>query len=170
MPKTTLFTSFDIWKQHHTSNSSDDLLGEMIERKLLPEGVHFLRKLPVDFQLAPKEVIAKINELKPQLIICCGMAEKRKLLTIESNGKSEAEIIQTTINIHRLTKGLVTTRVSHNAGKFVCNALYYSVLKHIQNQQLNSQCLFIHVPLLNQSNRLNILKDFSTIVKNLQAS
>jgi pyroglutamyl-peptidase len=170
MPKTTLFTSFDIWKQRHTSNSSDDLLGGMIESKLLPERSHFLRKLPVDFQLAPKAVIAKINELKPQLIICCGMAEKRKLLAIESNGKSETEIMQTTIDVHRLVTGLIVTRVSHNAGKFVCNALYYSVLKHIQTQQLNSQCVFIHVPRLDAGNRLDILKDFSTIVEKLQAS
>jgi len=170
MSKTTLFTSFDIWKQRHISNSSDDLLGEMVARKLLTEGAHLLRKLPVDFQLAPERVIAKINELNPQLIVCCGMAEKRKRLAIESNGKHEKDVIQTTIDLHALVKGLSITRVSHNAGKFVCNALYYSVLEHIQKHQLDCQCVFIHVPLLSEANHLKILQDFSAIIKLLQSS
>ncbi|UBF23944.1 peptidase C15 [Kovacikia minuta CCNUW1] len=168
MSKTILFTSFDIWKPRHVSNSSDDLLVELMKRDLLPEGAHLLRKLPVDFQLAPEQVIAKINELNPQWIVCCGMAEKRKLLAIESNGKSQEEVLETAIDVHRLVKGSVMTRVSHNAGKFVCNALYYSILKHIQNHQLDSQCVFIHVPVLTETNRMQLLQDFSMIIKTLQ--
>ncbi len=98
------------------------------------------------------------------------MAEKRKRLAIESNGKYEKDVIQTTIDVHSLVRGLAITRVSHNAGKFVCNALYYSILNYIQKHQLDCQCVFIHVPLLSESNQLKILQDFSAIIKLLQSS
>jgi pyroglutamyl-peptidase len=168
MARITLITSFDRWESHHTSNSSDDLLAAMIQRNLVAEHIYFLRKIPVDFQLAPKVAIAKINELKPDQIICCGMAEKRTELTIESNGKSEEEMIQTTIKLDQIISHLSLTKISHDAGNFVCNHLYYSILKHIQINQLNSHCIFIHVPLLNETNLFPILKDFHQILQTIQ--
>ncbi|MGA7936649.1 MAG: peptidase C15 [Kovacikia sp.] len=168
MAQKVLLTSFDIWQPHHISNSSDDLLVELLQKNLVPETVHLMRKLPVDFQRAPDQVIAKINEIQPQVIICCGMAEKRKSLTIESNGKYQEEIIETAIPVGQLVKRLKVTKISHNTGKFVCNYLYYSVLKYLQNHLPNSHCIFVHVPLLNEDNRVNILEDFLIILNTLQ--
>jgi pyroglutamyl-peptidase len=170
MAKKVLLTSFDIWKPHHVSNSSDDLLTEILNRGLLPENAYYLRKLPVDFQLAPKEVISKIDELQPELILCCGMAEKRTLLTVESNGSHDGEIIKTSIDIADLVEGLAGTKVSHDAGNFVCNFLYYSVLKYIQEKRINAQCLFVHVPVLNSENLESILADFLLLTQKLVGS
>lgn len=49
----------------------------------------FLRRLPVDVQIGSCRLIAKINKLQPSDLICCGMAERRLKLTIESNATWE---------------------------------------------------------------------------------
>ena len=158
-----LLTSFDTWLPHQQSNSSDDLLAKVSEIESLPYALTFLRKLPVDPKLAPIQAIAKIDELQPDIIICCGMAESRKNLTVESTATSDGEILHTSIPLSSLVTNLTITEISNDAGKFVCEALYYSVLKHIRDNHLPSQCLFIHVPILTQENIDPIIKDFLSI-------
>jgi pyroglutamyl-peptidase len=134
---------------------------------LLSEQVHDLRKLPVDFQLAPKKVIACMQQLQPNLVICCGMAEQRSRLSVESNGKHEEEVLHTKVDLHPLIEDLPFTEISHNAGRFVCNYTYYSVLKHIQDHQLSTKCLFVHVPVLTQANLEPAIQDFSVLLERL---
>jgi pyroglutamyl-peptidase len=165
MLKTILLTSFDVWESHHTSNSSDDLVGMAIAQNWLPSNVHILRRLPVDWQLAPMQVIAAIAQLQPDVIICCGMAENRSSLTVESNGKCKGEILTTEIELAALMDGMLATQISHDAGNFVCNHLYYSVLQYIQTE--SRQCLFIHVPLLHEGNLGEVGRDFAAIVHKL---
>jgi pyroglutamyl-peptidase len=163
-----LLTSFDTWLPHQPSNSSNDLLNEINQRNSLPKNCDLLQKLPVDFQLAPQQVVTKIHELQPDLIICCGMAESRSFLTLESNGKYEDDIIHTALPLEQFTQELKMTHISHDAGNFVCNYLYYSVLKLLQEKQLNHQCLFVHVPILNQDNLEAIVADFLKLLHQLR--
>ncbi len=163
-----LLTTFDTWKPHQPSNSSDDLITELVQRKLLPPHTHLCRKIPVDFQLAPEKVLSVVKALQPDLIVCCGMAEKRSHLTVEANGKHQGDILYTTIPLKPLVEQTQTTTISHNTGRFVCNYLYYSILKYIQSHQLKTHCLFVHVPPLNPENLEAIVQDFSTILKLLQ--
>ncbi len=167
MTLNTLLTSFDTWEPHQPSNSSDDLITEIIKRGALPKNIHLIRKLPVDSQLAPEQVIAKINQLQPNIIICCGMAESREKLTIESNAKDESQVIKTTVDTDRLLSGLSITEISHDAGWFVCNKLYYSILNYIYQMNLKSQCLFVHVPILTKDNLEQITSDFLVILHKL---
>lgn len=97
------------------------------------------------------------------------MAERRQFLTVESNGKYQSEVWQTPLHLDSLIAGTIATQMSHDAGSFVCNHLYYSVLKYIQETQQNSQCLFVHVPLLNQTNLNAIVQDFLTIIQRIDA-
>lgn len=169
MSKTILLTSFDIWEAHHVSNSSDVLLEELINRNFLSDEVHLLRKLPVHFQFAPEHTIAKIEQIRPDVVVCCGMAEKRKWLTVETNGKLIEDVIETDVDVNHLIADLAVTRISHDAGNFVCNYLYYSVLKHIQKNQLKSQCIFVHVPVLNELNRELFVNDFCNILQTMRS-
>ncbi|HEY9907368.1 MAG TPA: peptidase C15, partial [Thermosynechococcaceae cyanobacterium] len=160
MAHSVLLTSFTVWQPHQASNSSDDLLAELLKRNLLDYRHQLLRQLPVDFVLAPQQVIAEIERSRPRLVVCCGMAEGRSHLTIETNGKHEAETIATTVDVADLVQLLETTTASHDAGQFVCNHLYYSVLKHLQAQSPEVNCIFAHVPLLNSQNFSLILQEF----------
>lgn len=164
-----LLTSFDVWKAHHVSNASDDLITELLKRGLLRENVHLLRKVVVDFQLAPETIIAKIQQLQPDIVVCCGMAERRSQLTVESNGTVNQETIHTSVDIPHLIQNLPFTEISHNAGRFVCNHTYYTILKYLTDAQLSTDCVFIHVPILNSENLEAVVQDFSTLLVRLMA-
>lgn len=162
-----LLTSFDTWLPHQKSNSSDDLLAKISQIQSLPDSLTFLRKLPVDFQLAPNLAIAQINQIQPDTIICCGMAESRQKLTVESCACCESDILKTAVNLEPLVADLAATEISHEAGKFVCEALYYAVLKHICDAQIAAKCIFVHVPILTDKNLDNIVSDFLLILRRL---
>ena len=155
-----LLTSFDTWQSHQKSNSSDDLLARISQIKSLPYSLTFLRKLPVDAECAPNLAIAQINKLQPDTIICCGMAESRQTLTVESCACCDNNILKTAVNLEHIIADLPTTKISHDAGKFVCEALYYEVLKHLADSQLSTQCIFVHVPILTPENTDKIVADF----------
>ncbi|MGL4880061.1 MAG: peptidase C15 [Waterburya sp.] len=159
-----LLTSFQTWLPHQTSNSSDDLL-EIIEKQQDNfNDLYLLRKLPVNTQPATQQVIETIKIINPQGIICCGMAESREILTIESNAVCEEDCIFTQINLDSLLTSLTHTAISHNAGKFVCEGLYYQILKYTQNHYPNIPCIFVHVPLLHKNNLDKVQQDFTAII------
>lgn len=166
-----LFTSFDIWEPHQLSNSSDDLLNAIIQRNefshLSNIECYFAGKILVDFQVAPEYVISKLNELQPDLVICCGMAESRRSLSIESTGRFLEEALVTELDLEYLIETTIETYISHDAGNFVCNHLYYSLLNYQREQNLSYRCLFVHVPVLTEENFETIIHDFLVIVKRL---
>lgn len=159
-----LLTSFTTWKAHQRSNASDDLLIE-IQQNYPASGLHFLRQLPVDFQLAPEQAIAHFNQLQPDAVILCGMAESRQKLTVESRAIAGKAIFHTKVDLEKLIAGLEFTEISYNAGQFVCEALYYAMLKHLHEARSNCPCIFVHVPILTPTNSQQVVKDFQAIVK-----
>ncbi|MGF1479481.1 MAG: peptidase C15 [Cyanophyceae cyanobacterium] len=154
-----LLTSFQTWLPHQPSNASDDLLVMVQER--LPQTT-FVRQLPVDTARASERVLAAIADVQPEMVICCGMAESRYQLTVESQATWTSDRLYTSVDLEALVDRLVNTAISHDAGKFVCEGLYYQVLKHLPS---HSQCVFVHVPLLTATNVPTILTDFITITK-----
>ncbi|MBD2604501.1 peptidase C15 [Scytonema hofmannii FACHB-248] len=167
MKKRILLTSFDIWLPHQQSNSSDDLLIEVGKLNSLAYNLTFLRQLPVDVQLASSQVKAKIQVVQPNYIILCGMAESRKQLSVEKIASYAENILQTTVDLEQLVAEANTIEISHDCGKFVCEALYYSVLDYLREQQLTIGCIFVHVPVLTQENLEGIFADFLLIVDKL---
>ncbi|MBD2464835.1 peptidase C15 [Oscillatoria sp. FACHB-1407] len=168
MPKTLLLTSFQTWMPHQRSNASDDLLLEIGQQNPSPSW-HVLRQLPVDFELAPQKAIAHVTQLQPDVVVCCGMAESRSRLSVESRAITESEILHSTLDLQRLTAELNYTEISDDAGRFVCNALYYAMLKHLRSHQPQSHGLFVHVPILTDENRGAIVADFRVILQRLTA-
>ncbi|HLO86277.1 MAG TPA: peptidase C15 [Nostocaceae cyanobacterium] len=172
MTKKILLTSFTTWRSHQKSNSSDDLLSEVAKSvqansAATSQSLTFLRQLPVDIHLASSYAIEQIDRLNPDFIICCGMAEKRPILTLESNASLNNHLIETWVNVDKLTAGLKETNISHDAGKFVCEGLYYSTLKYLRDRNLRSSCVFVHVPIINPTNSDTIKTNFLEIVHRL---
>ncbi|MBG1245046.1 hypothetical protein [Nostoc sp. NZL] len=90
MKKRILLISFDNWRKYQQSNSSDDLLFEVTKLDLIPDDLSFLRQLTVDVQLASTQVMKKsmqCNAIKPDYIVCCGMAARRTQLSVEAVAK-----------------------------------------------------------------------------------
>ncbi|ARV60246.1 peptidase C15 [Nostocales cyanobacterium HT-58-2] len=167
MKKSILLTSFDTWLSDQKSNSSDDLLAEVSRLHSLPYDLTFLRRLPVDVQLASSQVIKKIHEVQPDSIICCGMAQKRTLLSVEVGASYGESILQTTVDLEQLVAAARAVEISHDCGKFVCEGLYYSVLDELRQYQLTTPCIFVHVPILTAENLSSILEDFLLIIHRL---
>lgn len=167
MQKRFVLTSFDTWLPHHKTNSSDDLLAEVAQLDSLPYDLTMLRLLPVDVQQASFLVIKKIHELNPDGIICCGMAEKRTLLSVEVGATREETLLQTKVDLEQLVAGAQAIEISHDCGKFVCEGLYYSVLDELRQHQLTIPCIFVHVPILTEENMPLILDDFLLILQRL---
>ncbi|AKG24270.1 peptidase C15 [Calothrix sp. 336/3] len=170
MSKRFLLTSFDIWLPHHQSNSSDDLLTQVSKLEGISHDLTCLRLLPVDIALASSQVIEKIRELQPQAIICCGMAEKRSQLTVESNASCGEAVLQTTVDLQNLLALSENVGISHDCGKFICEGLYYSVLDYLNRQQIKVPCIFVHVPILTEDNLSEITRDFLLIIHQLALS
>jgi pyroglutamyl-peptidase len=166
MKRSFLLTSFDTWLPHQQSNSSDDLLIELAKIDSISHTLIFLRKLPVDVALASAQVIAKIAELQPDAIICCGMAEKRTVLTVESRAAWGESVLETTVDLQQLVAA-TGVEIGYDCGKFVCEGLYYSVLAYLRQAQLKIPCIFVHVPILTGENLSSILGDFLLIIDRL---
>jgi pyroglutamyl-peptidase len=190
-----LLTSFQTWLPHQESNSSDDLLSHIEELEFPGISLTFLRQLPVDVDGAKGFAIAKIEEIQPDAIICCGMAESRTILTVESGAnsyyrsssldattlaeiesKSDGVLLKTSVNLEQLVTGLAVTEISHDPGKFVCEGLYYQILHYLRylgqakpSHNLNISCIFVHVPILTPDNLADIVKDFSQIIEKIAA-
>lgn len=154
-----LLTSFDTWLSHQSSNASDDLLIQLHKNASFSQKLLFLRQLPVEIPRASERVINAIESLNPSLIICCGMAESRYHLTLESHARGNYQKRFTSINLTQLVSQLSYTTISHNAGQFVCEGLYYQVLNHLQNASPQRQALFIHVPIFTPTNIPKIMQD-----------
>jgi pyroglutamyl-peptidase len=144
----------------------------------LPHDLIFLPHLPVDVQLASSRVITKINELQPDYIICCGiccgMAASRSQLSVEVLARgtsisinSPENIFQTSVDLEKLLVQTAAVEISHDCGKFVCEGLYYSVLGYLHHSQPSIKCIFVHVPILNPENSLEIIADFILLINNL---
>ena len=167
MKKSILLTSFDTWLSEQKSNSSDDLLVKVSRLNSLPYDLTFLRQLRVDVQLASFRVIEKIHQLQPDCIICCGMARRRTLLSVEVGASCGEIVLQTTVDLEKLVAGAKAVEISHDCGKFVCEGLYYSVLDELRQRQLTTPCIFVHVPILTEENLPLILDDFLLIIHRL---
>lgn len=159
---TLLLTSFTTWLVHQKSNSADDLL-EIIQKNNL-DNCYYLRQLPVEIEAASQKAIAISQQIQPSAIICCGMAESREQLSIESNARCQGSCLYTTVNLPQLVSCLSHTDLSHDAGQFVCEGLYYQILAHLRSLTLDIPCLFVHVPVLTPDNQAIILEDFVTIL------
>ena len=162
-----LITSFAPWKAHQRSNASDDLLLELQQQRALPETTILMRQVPVNFQLAPCHIIAKLVELRPAVLVCCGMAEKRQRLSLELNGRCQETVLRTSLNLSELILGTRLTEISDCAGTYVCNHLYFKVLEFIQKTRCPTQAIFVHVPPLTLLNQEFIAADFTLILQRL---
>lgn len=166
MAQQILLTSFATWKSHQAFNSSDQLLVELAETGLA-NSLFFLRYLPVNLPVARSLTLGKVQQLQPNWLICCGMAESRLQLSVEAQATVGNSTLKPRMNLEKLTAGLDNTVISQDAGRFVCNSLYHAMLNYFQSVSLDQDCLFIHVPLLTLENRELIFSDFRQLIERL---
>ena len=148
---------------------------EAVRQLQAPEGVEFVKlRLPVEFQNAPRLLLEAVRDLKPDAVLCVGLAEGRVEITPErvaincmdaripdnAGFQPQDEPIapdgQTAyfscLPIREIAKAIqaegIPAKISNTAGTYVCNALMYRLLQTIdQEPQFKDVCGgFIHVP------------------------
>lgn len=167
--KKILLTGFEPFG-NASFNPSSAVVQEI--EKLIIDGVDiFIEILPVEFKRSAEILLAKIKEVKPDIVICLGQAEGRDYIgpeqvainladaRISDNagvslhnevlvaGGSDAYF--TTLPIREIVEKIqsqsIPAKVSLSAGAFICNEIFYKAQKHLLGSKIISG--FIHLPL-----------------------
>jgi pyroglutamyl-peptidase len=156
-------------------NPTEELLKEA-EKFAIEEAEITTILLPVNYDECAEKLIAKLDEIQPDLVISCGLAAGRTAITPEriginvkdtgsgdpypdNRGKVPVdELIDgtgpdglfTTLPIRQIEKNLkaehIPAAISNSAGTFICNNTLYAVLNHIRKNNLPIKAGFIHFP------------------------
>jgi pyroglutamyl-peptidase len=132
--------------------------------------------LPVNYDECAERLIAKIEDIKPDVVISCGLAAGRTAVTperiginIKDTGSGDPypdnkgniptdELINeegpdglfSTLPIRLIEKNLkaeqIPAAISNSAGTFICNNTLYAVLNYIRKEKLLIKAGFIHFP------------------------
>ncbi|WP_209121938.1 pyroglutamyl-peptidase I [Alkalihalobacillus sp. BA299] len=132
--------------------------------------------LPVVYGQCVDQLLMKVEEIKPDVVISCGLAFGRTAVTPERIGINvqdtagegdkgdnqgdkpvDRPIIDdgpdglfTTLPIRlmvdRLRSQGIPAQISNTAGTYICNNTLYGILYHIHQNRLNTKAGFIHFP------------------------
>ena len=130
------------------------------------------RELPVTFRGAPAALLAALDECTPDAVLMVGLAASRGMVTPERQGANEIvaripdnegdqpqnepvipggpDFLCSTLPVEDMADAVgalgIPARLSDSAGRFVCNALLYSILYHLEGSDDPIPAAFIHVP------------------------
>jgi pyroglutamyl-peptidase len=163
-----LLTSFATWRADQRSNASDDLVAEVAQMSDLAPFLATLRQLPVNTPIARSLTIYKFEQIRPTLLLCCGMAETRQRLSLETQAVQGESVLKTNLDLERLVASLDQhpIEISQDAGRFVCNSLYHAMLNYLKRYP-DYQTLFVHVPRLTSTNRNQLVEAFRHLIQKL---
>lgn len=130
------------------------------------------RELACVLGLSNQQLIAAIEELRPRVVICLGLAGGRGEISIErvavnlidaripdNAGKQPIDVpvvvggpvgyfstLPVKAIVHHLHQSGIPAAVSHTAGTYNCNQLFYGLSHHIASHNLAIKGGFIHIP------------------------
>lgn len=166
-----LVTGFEPWGSHALNPSGE------VARELGGE------VLPVNFREADRVLKSLIARRKPDAILMLGLAESRKILTLEAvalnvdhhemAGKNQAWrrpilrggplAVEARLPLNdlqrRLKKAGIAAAISHHAGTFLCNHVFYRGLTW-----MDGPCGFVHVPTFKALPRARMLQAVGAIL------
>lgn len=168
--KTILLTAFEPFGGD-TLNPTEKVLW------MLPDEIcgYAIRKLllPVEYGRAADIAISEYDRLRPAAVIMLGQAGGRSAITPETTARNlmdsksldnsgrvadnlrisenGPDILSSTLPVGKIVDELTTRgircEVSDDAGTFVCNSLFYSMLEHNRGEVPTG---FIHVPFIKE--------------------
>jgi pyroglutamyl-peptidase len=116
-----------------------------------------------DFEESEKQLKDKIKGNKYDFIFSFGQKPVIKKIYIEKTGINGLKKLETNYNYMGLKIYLekyFRIKISENAGKYLCNNIYYKGLKYIFDNKLKTKMIFIHIPYLDNID----IKYFSKII------
>jgi len=141
------------------------------------EGVYAIRKLvlPVEFGRSADIASAEYDRLRPSAVVMLGQAGGRSAISLETTAKNlmdskepdnagyiadhvcisekGPDTLSSTLPLDRIANALAERGIpcekSADAGTYVCNSLFYSMLEHCGKEVPTG---FIHVPYIKEQN------------------
>ena len=171
--RTVLLTGFEPFDQD-TLNPSWEAV-RLLDETLINDDVRIVaRQLPCVFSQAPAHLHALIERFTPQMVIAVGLGPGRSDIALErvainlidaripdNQGEQPIDVpvaaegptaYFSTLPIKAMVAALraagIPATVSHTAGTFVCNQVFYSLQHTLAGSTVRSG--FIHVPLLTE--------------------
>ncbi len=165
-----LVTGFEKWGEE-PGNPTERLVNILDGKKVGDIEIHgFL--LPVAFNRARKEIISKIEEIRPDIIINTGLAASRLVISVERVAVNIVDArrpdndgirpidepidpegpfaypstLPTRRILERLKSNGIPAKLSYSAGTYLCNFVMYLSLRTIDKLGIRSLSGFIHVP------------------------
>lgn len=150
------------------SNPSEDLILELAKKKW--DFMLYPVVLPVSFKKAFRKLKKEIDKLRPDIVICVGLAYIRNEITLERVAINFAEAripdndgfqpvgefivaqapdgLFSDLPINSMAQVCIDNKIkasiSNTAGTYVCNALMYEVLLYGRSKKFKAG--FIHIP------------------------
>lgn len=171
--RTVLLTGFEPFDQD-TLNPSWEAV-RLLDETLINDNVRIVaRQLPCVFSQAPAHLHALIERFTPQMVIAVGLGPGRSDIALErvainlidaripdNQGEQPIDVpvaaegptaYFSTLPIKAMVAALraagIPATVSHTAGTFVCNQVFYSLQHTLAGSTVRSG--FMHVPLLTE--------------------
>jgi len=172
MARTLYLTGFETYPgldDNATREVAERLNGSKVGRFQVVSGI-----LPTSYQRASKHVLHALKEHKPKLIIHLGLHLLDTVIRVESWACNEMtarlpdvdgfqpfeepvdvdqefkEILQSPFNIPEVVADIrasgFPSRISRNAGRYVCNSVYYGTLNTLDALGSNVPAAFVHLP------------------------
>jgi pyroglutamyl-peptidase len=116
-----------------------------------------------DFVISEKQLKNEIKNNEYDIIFSLGQKLKVKSIYIEIVARNESEKLETNydyIGLKNYMEDYFKIKISENAGKYLCNNIYYKGLKYIYDNKLKTKMVFIHIPYLKNVD----IKHFSKII------
>lgn len=103
-----------------------------------------------DFSLCADQLVSAVSNQLPDTILSFGQKPHSNRLYIETQAKSDREILKTSYDISMIEESLASNKIkyklSNDAGNYLCNHIYFTGLKYIKTNGLKTKMLFIHTP------------------------
>ncbi|MGL4522278.1 MAG: pyroglutamyl-peptidase I [Bacilli bacterium] len=170
--RTVLLTGFDPFGGEKTNPAWESV--KLLDGKTINGWRVVSRMIPTVFGRSAKALQVLMAEFQPELVICVGQAGGRPDITIErvainvddaripdNDGSQPIDVAiaedgpvayWTTLPLKAMVQDLkasgIPASVSHTAGTFVCNHIFYSLMHSIATGQSSTRGGFIHIPYL----------------------
>jgi pyroglutamyl-peptidase len=117
------------------------------------EYVAVARLLPCAYDASVKELIQAIETLRPDALLMTGQAARRGAGALRRGlriSRDAPEWLEAAAPVRAIVRAVneagIRTRVSRNAGTFVCNHLYFGALQYLGAGKRPIPTVFLHLP------------------------
>ena len=144
--------------------SSEELLNK-ISTKYCKKKIY----LENDFSISEEQLKTQLSKEKYSSIVIFGRKPDTKSIYVETVGRKGEEEYFTNYEFDYLIKCLNSNSydavLSENAGEYLCNNIYFTALKYIKENNLDTKVIFVHIPdMENIDNIYHMAKTFSEYI------